>query len=130
MILGIGADIVDIRRIRMALLRPDWLQRTCSQGEIDFLTAAKADCAQRVAGNFAAKESVLKALGSGLSLARLREIEILRGEAGQPVAVLSGSMGRRLALHGAARLWVSISHEKEYAVAQAIWEGVSEWPKS
>jgi holo-[acyl-carrier protein] synthase len=78
---------------------------------------------ERIAGRFAAKEAILKALGTGLSGGvTWRQIEILPDGRGAPKAVFSGAVARRLRALGATRCHLSISHQGGYAVAFAVLE--------
>ena len=78
---------------------------------------------QRIAGAFAAKEAVAKALGTGIGITEWREIEITHDEKGRPLAALSGKALKLMNGMGGRMLHVSISHIKDIAVAQAILEG-------
>jgi len=77
----------------------------------------------RLAGRFAAKEALLKALGTGLRGFSWQELEILASEDGAPVLHAHGRVATALAARGVERVHLSISHTKEYAVAQAVLEG-------
>jgi holo-[acyl-carrier protein] synthase len=82
-----------------------------------------ADAAVRVAGRFAAKEAILKALGTGLAAgASWKQMEILPDAQGAPRASFSGAIARRMRTLGATRCHLSISHEGDYAVAFAVIE--------
>lgn len=124
MILGLGIDIIEIERVRCILDRygERFAGRILTAAERDFCGRPRAD-ARRVAGRFAAKEAVLKALGSGLRGGRWRDVEILPDELGRPVVRLVGVHGRRAAEQGIRAIHVSISHARAYAVAQAVAEG-------
>jgi holo-[acyl-carrier protein] synthase len=126
MITGVGTDIVRIERIRK--LRATAISRLLTPAEEKYCRA-HADPAPRVAGRFAAKEAILKALGTGLGAgASWKQIEILPDENGAPRARFSGAVARRLrALNasgasGATRCHLSISHEDDHAVAFAVLE--------
>ena len=85
--------------------------------------ASHADAAERVAGRFAAKEAVLKALGTGLAEgASWKHLEILPDAAGAPRVTFRGAVARNLRARGATRCHISISHQGEYAVAFAVLE--------
>jgi holo-[acyl-carrier protein] synthase len=78
------------------------------------------DSSLHLAGRFAAKEAVAKALGCGIGPVSWQEIEIRRGQAGEPVLVLYGK-ARQMADDLGLTTWsVSISHTKEYALAMAV----------
>jgi holo-[acyl-carrier protein] synthase len=73
-----------------------------------------------LAGRFAAKEAVMKALGVGGF--RFRDVEIRRSPSGKPEVSLSGRMQARAERLGVRRIAVSISHSRDYAVAVALAE--------
>ncbi len=113
MIVGLGIDIVEIERIRHAMKNPRFVERILTPAEREYCTSV-----QKVAGRWAAKEAVAKAVGLDLSW---QDVEILPDEMGQPCArVASRHMDpSRL------RLKVSITHERKNAVAVAILERIS-----
>lgn len=117
---GIGVDIVDIRRIDELLERfsEKLPQRVLGFDELA-VYEQRADKRQFLAGRFAAKEALIKAL-AGLLEQRPRycEIQILPDDSGQPVVKLSIPSEN---LRGYT-FQVSISHEKNYAVAMASAE--------
>jgi holo-[acyl-carrier protein] synthase len=120
MVIGIGTDICHIERIK----------KLASEAVVRVLTPAEAEyCGryaaahERIAGRFAAKEAILKALGTGWSGGLgWGQIEILPDPAGAPLVTLTGAARERLSTLGATRCLVSISHHGEYAVAFAIIE--------
>lgn len=112
MIRGIGLDIMEIGRMRRSIeRRPAILERVFSQEERRHLEG-RADAAQSAAGLFAAKEAVLKALGTGIRHIPLRNISFTHSEAGQPL----------LELEIEGRMHVSITHMGDTAAAVAVWE--------
>lgn len=121
MITGIGNDITECARIQEVLQK---------HGELflDHLLTPreKAESCGRLsyyAGRWAAKEAIAKALGCGIgSGCAFSEIEILHNEAGKPEAVLSGAARETAERQNVHRIHLSISHEKQYAVATAILE--------
>jgi holo-[acyl-carrier protein] synthase len=82
------------------------------------------DCKQvaaRLSGRFAAKEAVLKALGTGLRAGiNWTEVETLPDALGRPIVTLHGEAARRAAQLGITTVLVSISHTGDYAVASAL----------
>lgn len=126
MIIGIGLDIVEIDRIAAALARHGgrlaWRvftpreQSYCRQGG-ERLAAA------RYAARFAAKEAVVKALGTGFRGGMLRDIEVCVDEAGRPAIHLSGVWAARAAARGVTQVLVSLTHGRDYAAAQAVLWG-------
>ena len=114
MIIGTGIDILEIGRLRKALERwPRLSERLFSPAELASCSSSRMKFA-RLAGRFAAKEAVAKALGEPLSW---RDVEIANDSRGKPTA--SFSPGAPTSTHG-VEVMVSISHGKEYAVAHAL----------
>lgn len=125
MILGHGIDVTDLRRVEVLLERmsEDFLLSTFTAAERD--TACLPE--ERVTffgGRLAAKEAVVKALGTGhAGGVAMRQVEILRLACGSPAVLLHGAAkqaGERL---GVSRWLVSISHTESVAVASAIAVG-------
>ncbi len=115
MILGVGCDIVEIKRIEDALKKDGFLNRCFTAREIEYFEKRKWNV-QSVAAGFAAKEAVSKALGTGISGFSMRDIEILHDEKGKPYVVLSGGAADVLS----GRVSVSMSHTDELAMAYAV----------
>lgn len=121
MIVGVGTDIVEVGRIRK--LRPAAVARLLTPAEERYCRG-HADAEARIAGRFAAKEALLKAMGTGLGRGTSwRHIEILPDAQGTPRAAFSGTTARKLRECGATRCHLSISHQADYAVAFAVLEG-------
>lgn len=121
MLAGLGNDIVEIERIRSLIARyPErFLKRIFTSKERDYCLKRK-EPALHFAGRFAAKEAIVKALGTGFSHGLTwQDFEILPNALGKPNVHLSSS-AQELLDHPV--LHVSISHCKEYATAVAIWE--------
>lgn len=124
-IVGHGLDIIECARIAdvMAEHGDRFVERILTQRERDYVNA-KRDSIIHVAGRFAAKEAVLKAIGTGWRGAvSWQDMEILNNKAGQPQCTLSGESARIAASLGIARMLVSISHTPNYAAATAIAVG-------
>lgn len=118
MALRSGIDIVEINRLDEInpAIRARFIQRVYTPAEQD-LTKGRSPS---LAGRFAAKEAVSKALGTGIGRVHWRDIEILRGPAGEPVLQLHG-MAREVAAQLGLSEWsVSISHGRTHAVAVAV----------
>lgn len=124
LILGTGVDLVEVRRLAAAVERRGqrFLERVFTARE---LAEARGGAAryQSLAGRFAAKEAVLKALGTGLRACRWRDVEVARGPGGRPEVALRGSLARRARAAGVERVHLSIAHTREHAVALAVAEG-------
>jgi holo-[acyl-carrier protein] synthase len=119
-ITGLGVDIVEIDRMRAALVRrPAMKERLFSAEE-------RAYCEQRnrpeihYALRFAAKEAVLKALGSGFSGMRFTDVEVARDPSGRPVPVLKGRAAELAEERGIVEMHLSLSFTHVTAVASAV----------
>ena len=118
---GIGIDIVEISRIEKALnRRRHFAERLFTPGEIDY--CLNRNCpAKHFAVRFAAKEAVAKALGTGFrGGVSWREIEVLRDGYGRPMVELSGQTAKVAALKGHDLILLSVSFDRERAIAVAI----------
>lgn len=123
-VIGLGTDVVEIERIRRAMDRHPgrFVDRICRPGEPKVVAGGRG--AAHVAGLFAAKEAVLKALGTGWSEGMaFRDVEIRSDEKGRPEVVLHGTARVRAESLGATGCRVSISHDGGIAVATAVLEG-------
>lgn len=118
MIRGIGMDIIEVERIAQALERPGFLAKIMTPRELDCL-GAKSDKPEHIAGRFAAKEAIVKALGTGLGPVGFHDIEILTKPSGMPYAELSGPAS---AIADNANVFITITHVKAMAAATAIIE--------
>lgn len=116
-----GTDIVAVGRIRKSIGRESFLKHVYSQKEREYIFS-KADPAPSAAANWAGKEAYAKALGTGVRDFELSEVEILRDTLGAPYIVLSGKAKQKAELMGVKSITVSLSHEREYAVAFVIVE--------
>lgn len=121
MIAGIGTDIVEIERIEAALSRlPERLpRRLLAAPEFEYWQTLKGNRqAEFLAGRFAAKEALGKALGSGLGSLRPAQVSIMPADDGLAVQWL----GEHSLDYKGDSWHVSISHSNQAAVAFAIWE--------
>jgi holo-[acyl-carrier protein] synthase len=124
-ILGIGTDIVDCPRIGHMIERHEdlFITRVYTAAEIEYCSARKAST-QHYSGRWAAKEAVLKALGTGWRRGiSWRDIEILNDRNGAPSVTLHGGAKVVCEKAGIQKMHITISHCKYYAVAYAIAEG-------
>lgn len=122
MVKGVGVDIVNCRRIGDNISRwgDKFLQRIFTEKEIRYCSGRR-DYPLHFAGRFAAKEALVKALRRRGGI-KWKEIEI--GERGNiPEIKLRGGAKEIARRQGVEELWVSISHEGEYAVAIVVAEG-------
>jgi holo-[acyl-carrier protein] synthase len=122
LILGVGVDIVEIRRIKDAINKhANFIDRMFSKNEIEYLKSRNLR-PEFVAGRFAAKEAVVKALGTGFSGFEFKDIEIDRTAAGKPIVVLRGKAKLMAQKYGDYKIHISISHGLDNAIAYAIME--------
>ena len=122
MILGIGVDIVEIGRMKTAINRwgAHFLNKMFTEREIEY-SKSKRFCHQHFAARFAAKEAVVKAFGGTSSFPiQWTDIEILNDEDGKPSVRFSGHAVKLKETKKAGQVMLSISHSKNYAVANAM----------
>lgn len=120
--LEIGTDIVEIERIRGMMERhgDHFLERCFTPGEIAY-SQRHRDSAVRFAGRWAAKEAVVKVLGTGFVQGiTFHDIEVVPLPSGQPSVVLSGGALEIAEQRGIHTVKLTISHAREYATATAI----------
>ena len=118
--IGIGTDLVELERFRLALTRtPSLVDRLFTAGEQGY-AHERTDPTERLAVRFAAKEAVLKALGVGLWAFPLREIEVVRAESGQPSLVLHGKAAALAQECGVTEWRLTMTHTEHFAQAFAV----------
>ena len=117
---SLGVDIIEISRIEKTLERwgQRFLRRIYTEAEISLTRSKPSSLASR----FAAKEAVMKTLGTGVNGVSWREIEILSDDRGKPLVCLYGKARDRAEELGLSGLAVSLSDSREYAVAFVIGE--------
>lgn len=116
-----GIDIVDINRIKRILKnkKQDFLYKVFSDMEIKYIED-KASKVTTIAGMFSAKEAVSKLLGNGIGKIGWRDIEIHHEESGRPYIYLNKKIREGLEKKDIVDIDISISHEKDYAIAIAV----------
>ena len=114
----LGIDIINVARIRETLARfgARFARRVLTEREAAYVR----DRPETLAGRWAAKEAVSKVLGLGVRGVGWRDIEIVRLPTGQPAVALAGRALARAGQLGMGRIAVSISHERDFAVAIAF----------
>ena len=122
MIVGIGIDIVSVRRIKPWLDQPKLCKKYFHPEELETVHLRKAASPQALAARFAAKEAFGKALGTGFAGLRLTDIWVTNSGNGCPKLVIEGQAKDLLANKGVNRVHLSLSHEKDFAIAQVILE--------
>jgi holo-[acyl-carrier protein] synthase len=126
LIIGCGIDLVRIERIKKIIKKwgNNFNYRIFTPLERDYCEKKKDNKYQSYAGKFAAKEALLKALGLGLRGVNWKEIEIKNDELGQPIINTSGKLKNIVLTRGVNKYFITISHTKEYAIAQVILESL------
>lgn len=116
--LAVGVDILEVERMVRGIER--YGDRFCDR----FFTAREQEqCGGRatsLAGRFAVKEAVGKALGTGIGDVGWKEIEIISDQSGRPYLILHGQAARIAAHHGLTEWAISVSHTKSHAVGMAV----------
>ena len=115
---AVGIDIIEVERIARGMAR--YGPRFCDR----FFTAREQEqCGGRaasLAGRFAVKEAVGKALGTGIGDIGWKEVEIVNDERGRPLLTLHGAAGRLAAERGLRQWAISLSHTATHAVGLAV----------
>ena len=126
---AVGIDMLAIPRLRRVLEKHNsrFLRRVYTPEEVAFCRGRVPELAAR----FAAKEAVMKALGTGIRGVAWREIEILPDRRGKPLIYLYGRAQQRADKIGLRALDVSLTHERDFAVAAVVGvrEGEPEDPQ-
>lgn len=124
-ILGIGTDIIECPRIGKMIEQHGelFLRRVYTDREIRYCQSRK-HAIEHFAGRWAAKEAILKALGSGWSRGiAWTDLEIRNSASGQPRVLVCGGAKEAALLRGIGDIFVSISHCRTYATAYALAVG-------
>lgn len=125
-IVGIGLDIVDVARVREMAERygERFLRRVFCEAELSYC-ARFADPFPHLAARWAAKEAVAKALGTGFTKGvTWKSICVVHAPNGEPLPLLTGA-AKQLAEHlGVQKIWLSLSHTRDYDVAAVVMESL------
>ena len=126
LIVGCGIDLVKIERIEKIIKKwgDNFTSRVFTLLEREYCEKKKGNKYQSYAGRFAAKEALLKSLGLGLRGVNWKEIEIENNELGQPIIETSGKLKKIASGKRVSKYFITISHTKDYAIAQVILEGL------
>lgn len=117
---SVGVDLVEVARIARLTAQAVGLTSVLTEHELDYCCSRRRPD-EHIAGRFAAKEAVLKALGTGRAGAvRWTDVEVLNDLAGRPVVHLHGACAERAWRHGLLSLAISISHTADLAIAHAV----------
>ena len=117
-----GIDLVDRPRIEQLLERHGqrFLDRVFTETEQAYANSNK-DTVEKLAGRFAAKEAVLKLMGTGWrGKIAWTDIEIVNNAAGQPEVALAGEVKDLAAKYGIEHISISITHTANFAIASAV----------
>jgi holo-[acyl-carrier protein] synthase len=121
-VVGIGLDLVKIARLRAAVERwhERFLLRVFTEAERRYCFSRASPYAS-LAARFAVKEAVLKAIGTGWAQGvRWVEIEVLPDATGRPQASVNGRVRSLFRQAGVSGVHVTLSHDAEYAVGEAV----------
>ncbi|MEK4062339.1 MULTISPECIES: holo-ACP synthase [Paenibacillus] len=127
MIYGIGHDVLEIQRIEALMNKGSgakFIRRILTEAELELLERRGGNAAEFIAGRFAAKEAVVKALGCGIGReVGFQDIQILPDAYGKPIVTLSEEAWERLRLKGREYLiHLTITHSRELASTFAVME--------
>ncbi len=119
-VLGIGTDLVEVARFRLALeRRPALAERLFSDAERAYAARFK-DPSKSLAARFGAKEAVMKAMGVGLWKFAMRDVEVGKHLSGEPYLLLHGKAAQ-LAAERHVREWrLTLTHTDSMAMAVAL----------
>ena len=129
MIVGIGIDLVEVVRFKKWIQNPQMIERFFNKNEISFVSNCELSerqisaLSQKLAVRFAAKEAFSKAIGTGITGFDLKDLYVLNEPNGKPYLVLENSAKELFdSICKSAKIHLSLSHEKEYAIANVIIE--------
>lgn len=124
MIVGVGLDVCDVARMERQLIDGRFLGRFFSPEEQEYIENKGKAAAASMAGIFAAKEALVKALGTGFGPGEIRDICILHDKFGAPYYDLRGAYAAHAAQRNITALHLSITHDGGIAAAVAIAERI------
>ncbi|HET6668596.1 MAG TPA: holo-ACP synthase [Pyrinomonadaceae bacterium] len=124
MIVSIGIDIIEVRRVREVLKRtPTFAERVFTEAERAYCDSRGVVAPQHYAARFAAKEAALKALQTGWRGGiSWHDVEIAAHDSGAPYLVLHGMAKELMENSGASKAHLSMSHTAEHAIAEVVLE--------
>ncbi len=123
-LVGVGIDIVDVARIRnmVEVYGERFLKRVFSDDELAYCMKF-SDPFPHLAARWAAKEAVAKAMGTGFSQGvTWRNICVIHSPNGEPLVLLTGTAKKIAANLKVRKIWLSLSHTRDYAAAVAVME--------
>ncbi len=118
----VGTDICSVNRIGKAHARfgKKFMEKILTENEIAYVMSRPKRIAETIAGRFAAKEATAKALGTGWYGIGWLEVEVTRQLSGEPGLTLHGRAAKHAKALGLTNFALSISHERDYAVAFVV----------
>lgn len=120
-VIGTGIDLVEVARVRTACERtPGLMARLFTPAELAYAAASERHRWPRLAARFAAKEALLKALGTGLRQVKWAEAEVVRDALGRPGFALTGALAELARHKGVAELHLTLSHTDQHAIANVL----------
>jgi len=130
-VIAVGVDHAEVDRIQRAIDHPKWGRRfrvrVYSAGEIAYCERRKRS-AESFAARWAAKEAVMKALGTGMRGVGWQEVEVVREKGSAPTLRLHGRAVERARLLGIERWHVALTHTALIATAFVVAEGQGDDP--
>jgi holo-[acyl-carrier protein] synthase len=122
MIVGIGIDVVHVNRLERWRNTPGLLERYFHSTELSAIFAKGNGTNLALAARFAAKEAFGKALGTGLMGIVLKDIRVVNRHNGKPEVEVFGTAQRALERSGAGKVHISLTHERDNAIAMVVLE--------
>ena len=122
MIIGIGTDIIEIERVERAVSREHFKNKVYTNNEQIYSESRGKQSAASYAARFAAKEAFFKAIGTGI-FSDLTDVEIVNDSNGKPEIFLHGKVKSFADNLGVKNIFLSMSHSKNYAVANVLIDG-------
>jgi holo-[acyl-carrier protein] synthase len=123
-IVGIGVDVVYVRRLERWRHIPGLLERYFHPKELSAALERGHAVDLSLAARFAAKEAFGKALGTGLAGIVLKDIMVINRHNGRPDVVVQGTALAALNASGAERIHISLTHERDNAIAMVVLESL------
>ncbi|MBU8913519.1 MAG: holo-ACP synthase [Spirochaetales bacterium] len=123
MILGIGIDLLQVRRMDRWVDQPGLLARFFHPGELEDARRRGKSMALSLAVRYSAKEALGKAMGIGVQEFSLKEVQVVNNKLGKPEILLHGKALESLRRFGGSKIHLSLSHELDNAVAMVVIEG-------
>lgn len=123
MVIGLGIDFVNVKRMRHWVEIEGIIKRYFHENEIEAALSRGSSSTLSFAARFAAKEAFGKALGTGLNGLKLTDIEVRNDHNGKPDIILHETALEAFMDIGGKNIHLSLSHEEEAAVAVVLIEG-------